>query len=307
MDKPIKFINKRANNRSGFALLLTLSILAIVISLSSVLVGYMSTVSQSANDTKALIQANIFYKDVQNILNKYEKDKENFYTTLYESPIPIASDSGFDILINCKPLSNGVNINWLAFDNKSMKSQSEAAHKTLRYIAQQYNISNPNLLEDMITFRIKQGTLLDSEFQERLKKRKVILSYSEFEKILYEYIQKENDINVIRIPWNRYFVFNDIDKNIKNNLIYGNYISAELISALYNIDIVTVKSDWVEGNDLNTFLNNIGLKFDKKLFVQKFYARSKCEVYYNYMNHRFKFTFNDIDNEVKDFEFYGRQ
>jgi hypothetical protein len=307
MDKPIKFINKRANNRSGFALLLTLSILAIVISLSSVLVGYMSTASQSANDTKALIQANIFYKDIQNILNKYEKDKENFYAILYSSPIPIVSDSGFDILIDCKPLSNGVNINWLAFDNKSMESQSEAAHKILQYISQQYNISNPDLLADMIIFRIKQGVFLDSEFKERLKKQKVILSYNEFEKILYDYIQKENDTNIIKIPWNRYFVFNDIDKNIKNNLIYGNYISAELISALYDIDIVTVQSDWIEGDDLNTFLNNIGVQLNKKLFTTKFDDKSKCEVYYNYMGKRFKFGFKDIAGEVKDFEFYGRQ
>ena len=61
--------------RNGFALLLTLSILAIIIGLSGVLISYMTTARSNAITTKALIQSNIVYADIQSILKKFQKQK----------------------------------------------------------------------------------------------------------------------------------------------------------------------------------------------------------------------------------------
>jgi hypothetical protein len=309
MDKLSEFRKKTVASRKGFALLLTLSILAIVIGLTSTLVSYMSTARSSATATRALIQGNIFYADIQAVLKKFKSQKEVLYKILYKTPVPFELDNGrLSIMLKCEPLANSVNINWIAYgDDSKFDAQYQAVQKVFEYLAQRYNLVNINLLEEKIIARIKNQDTYD-DFSDRLKSNKFILSYKDFEKILFEYSQEENDKNIIKIPWNKYFVYNIVDKDPKNNLIDGNYMSAELISVLFDMEIDIIKDEWEMGETkLGTFLNNNGVKFDKKLFVQKFYTQTQCEVYYDYMDNRFKFTFNDIDNEVKNFEFYGRQ
>jgi len=309
MDKLSEFRKKTVASRKGFALLLTLSILAIVIGLSSTLVSYMSTARNSATSTRALIQGNIFYADIQAVLKKFQSQKETLYKILYKTPVPFEMDNNrLSIMLKCEPLANSVNINWIAYGNDSkFDAQYQAAQKVFEYLAQRYNLVNINLLEEQIIARIKNQDESD-DFSDRLKSKKFILSYKDFEKILFEYSQEENDKNIIKIPWNKYFVYNMVDKDPKNNLIDGNYMSAELISVLFDMEIDIIREEWEIGETkLGDLLNNNGIGFNKNLFEQKFYARTKCEVYYDYMDHRFKFTFNDIDNEVKNFEFYGRQ
>jgi hypothetical protein len=309
MDKQKKIIQKPIVLRKGFALLLTLSILAIIIGLSSTLISYMTTAKSNAISTKALIQGNILYADLQAILNKYQKQKEFLYNILYKSSIPFALENGrLGILLKCKPLANGVNINWIAYkNNPKFTLQYATAHKVFEYLAQRYNLVNISLLEYKIIARVQADDNTD-HFVARLDSKKFILSYEDFEKILFEYAQEENDKNINKIPWNKYFVYNYVDSNPKMNLIDGNFISAELISALFDLEIDMIKDEWEIGKSkLNRFLSNNGIRLDKNLFTQKFYIQTKCEVYYDYMNNRFKFTFNDIDNEVKNFEFYGKQ
>jgi len=309
MDKPKQNIAKHVAHKKGFALLLTLSILGIVIALSSVLVGYMSTARESAVTTKALIQGNIFYADIQQVLKRFKNKKSLLYETLYKTPIPFEMGNGrFGVILKCQPIANGVNINWLLYENNSkMQAQYNVVKKVLEYLAQSYNIVNINLLEEMIVNKIKNINNT-SDFIDRLNDKKLILSYSEFENILFKYSQEENDRNIIKIPWKSYFVFNKINNDPKKNIIDGNYISSELLSVLTDIDIASVEDEWEAGKSkLNSFLNNNGVQLDKKLFTSKFYPQTRCEVYYDYMDNRFKFTFDDINNEVKDFEFYGRQ
>jgi hypothetical protein len=309
MDKPKKFINKTVNLRKGFALLLTLSILAIVIGLSSALITYMSTARSSAVSTKALIQGNVFYADIQNVLKKFQKQKKLLYEILYKTPIPFSlQNNRLSILLKCKPLANGVNINWLAYGGSSkFNAQYKAVQKVFEYLAQRYNIVNITLLEEKIIARIKNQDE-NNDFSARLYDKKFILSFQDFEKILFEYLQEENDKNIIKIPWNKYFVYNVVDKDPKNNLIDGNYMSAELMSVLFDMEVDIIRDEWKIGKSkLYNFLNNNGVEFDKNLFTQKFYIQARCEVFYDYMDNRFKFTFDDIENEVKNFEFYGRQ
>ncbi|MCF6205631.1 MAG: hypothetical protein L3J47_01880 [Sulfurovum sp.] len=51
--------------RSGFALIITLSVLMVVIALTGVLIGYLDTARRDASQTKALIQANLFFADTK--------------------------------------------------------------------------------------------------------------------------------------------------------------------------------------------------------------------------------------------------
>jgi len=51
----------------------------------------------------------------------------------------------------------------------------------------------------------------------------------------------------------------------------------------------------------------MGGTYDQKIFAKDFLAESECEVQYGHEDGRFRFTFVDIQGEVKNFEFYGKQ
>ena len=50
--------------RQGFALLITLSVLSVIIALTTVLLSYLEEVQQDSTDTKALIQADIYHTNI---------------------------------------------------------------------------------------------------------------------------------------------------------------------------------------------------------------------------------------------------
>jgi Tfp pilus assembly protein PilV len=304
MDKLTK-IDRRIATQNGFALLLTLSVLVIVMSLSAILVRYISFVKKDANSIEALIQADILYVDMQNSVKKFANNREDFYKTLYSSTIPIDTDSNISILLKCKPLSSRVNINWIKYEaNSAKQTQYNSVVKTLSYIAQTYEILDIELLEDMIKAYLIQGDESNSGFKNRLVAKNEILSQMEFEDIIYRYLKLENDTNIIKVPWNRYFDYNSLDIGDK---IEPNYISFELITVLYDIDIETTQNEWVEGDDLKSFVQKYGKTFDNKLFYKKLKLNSICEVYYNYKQDRYRFSYIDIEGEVKNFEFYGKE
>jgi len=117
MDKtPIPFTNVK--HKEGFALMITLSVLAVLIALTMILLSYFEEVQEDAADTTALIQANVYYSDITIIFDKFKK-KKNLFSRLYLFPVPLRSEDGrFTLLLRCSPLSNGVNINWLAMEKK---------------------------------------------------------------------------------------------------------------------------------------------------------------------------------------------
>jgi len=306
MDKFTPFIINRKKHRKGFALLLTLSILSMIVALSGVLVNYIAIVNKNTLQTKALIQSDILYNDIQKALKTIASQKQELYKTLYTTPLPFVLEDGrFSVLLKCSPLANGVNINWLAYEeNQSFKKHMGIINKTFAYISQTYEIQNTDKLKNMILEYMQQ---LSSDYNNNTN-IKEILSKGEFEQIIFRYMIEESDNSVINVPWEKYFVFNHIDKNINNNIIDANYMSKELISAIFDIDMASLQEDWSEGSgDLKQLLSNYGITLNSKIYYTKFYAHSRCEVYYDYMNERFKFNFDDIDNEVKNFEFYGKQ
>ena len=296
-------------HRRGFALIITLSALAVIIALTGVLITYLDEARKEASVTKAMIQGDLYYTDIKKIFTKFKK-KETLYTTLYLAPIPFASPDGrFSVIVQCVPLSNGVNINWLGSGNEqNMSAQFSMVQNIFEMIVQEYDLEDATRLEEMIIEEIGGKDRFVQKEQSRLRQKNGIISLKQFEGILDRYQFEADDQKISQVPWEKFFVFNKVTKTAEENLIDGNYISAELISVLFAIDLPTVKEEWFPGAlELKTFIQNNGGTYNQNLFAKKFLAQSQCEVQYDYEGERFAFKFEDIKGEVKNFEFFGKQ
>ena len=304
MDKPKYTIHRRVPHRKGFALFITLSVLAVIIALTGILLSYFDEVRKDAETTKALIQGNLYYTDIAKTFKNFKK-KKTLYTTLYLMPVPLSSPDGrFSMLLKCRPLANGVNVNWLGLGNsQEMLEQYNTAQNLFDIISQAYNLEDAGRLQEMLLEEIGGKDKFVQKEQSRLRQKNGIISYKQFEGIISRYQLEVDDQKVGRVPWAKLFVFSPTAK-----VIDGDYISAELISFLFDIDLATVKEEWIEGEiKLKTFVQNMGGTYDQKLFAKDFLEEAECEVQYGHADERFKFTFVDIQGEVKDFEFYGKQ
>ena len=304
MDKPKYTIHRRVPHRKGFALFITLSVLAVIIALTGILLSYFDEVRKDAETTKALIQGNLYYTDIAKTFKNFKK-KKTLYSTLYLMPVPLSSPDGrFSMLLKCRPLANGVNVNWLGLGNsQEMLEQYNTAQNLFDTVSQAYNLEDAGRLQEMLLEEIGGKEKFVQKEQSRLRQKNGIISYKQFEGIISRYQLEVDDQKVGRVPWAKLFVFSPTAK-----VIDGDYISAELISFLFDIDLATVKEEWIEGEiKLKTFVQNMGGTYDQKLFAKDFLEEAECEVQYGHADERFKFTFVDIQGEVKDFEFYGKQ
>jgi hypothetical protein len=309
MDKPFLPAAGIPVHKRGFALLITLSVLVVVIELTGVLVGYLDTVREESVQTKAMLQANLYFKDMKEIISKF-KQKKTLYAVLYSTPVPLQSEDGkFSLFLSCKPMANGVNINWLAFsNNQAMIPQYNAVSKVFDTLVDDYGLEDPSRLEEMLLKEIEDGHSIDPEKQSRLRQKNGIISYRQFKRILSRYQFETDDSNVGKVPWDKYFVFIPSAKIPDENVIEGDYLSVELIALLFDIDIESLKDEWVPGEDaLKKLLAKYSIPYEAKLFSKKFMEQSYCEVTYDFKGERFRFSFVDSEGEVKDFEFYGKQ
>ena len=304
MDKSNHTIHRRVPHRKGFALLITLSVLAVIIALTGILLGYFDEVRKDATKTKALIQGNLYYADIKKTFQNFKK-KKTLYSTLYLMPVPLVSPDGkFSMILKCRPLDNGVNINWLGLGNdQKMVEQYYAAQKVFETVSQMYGLEDTGRLEEMILEEIGGKEKFVQKEQSRLRQKNGIISSKQFESIISRYQLEVDDQKVGDVPWSKLFVFSPTEK-----LIDGDYISVELISLLFDIDLATVKEEWIEGETkLKTFVQSVGATYNEKLFTQDFLEEVECEVQYSHEDERFRFKFVDIQGEVKNFEFYGKQ
>jgi len=294
--------------RRGFALIVTLSVLTVIIALTGVLVGYLDSARRDAGKTKALLQANVYFADFKNFIGKFP-DKKALYAILYTTTIPIQSENGeFSMLVSCKPLDSGVNINWLgASENTAMASQYETAQRIFESLVTAYAIQDPVKLEEMILEEIGQGETEESDAR-RLRQKNGIISYRQFVRVLDRYRFETDDKNIVKIPWKKYFVFIPVSKVPEDNRIEGDYLSAELIAALFDLDAASVKESWIPAEGaLSSLLNQYGKSKDKRLFTSGFADRSECEVRFMYEDERYRFSFSDSKGEVNGFEFHGKE
>jgi hypothetical protein len=296
-------------HKKGFALIITLSALAVIIALTGVLIAYLDEARKDSSATKAMIQSNLYYADIKKIFIKIKK-KDTLYKVLYLSPVPFVSPDGrFSVIVHCSPIANGVNINWLGVNNdQNMSEHVSMVQNIFEVIAQEYNLEDAARLEEMIIEEIGGENNFVQLEQSRLLQKNGIISFKQFKDILDRYQFESDDKKVGKVPWKKFFVFNKVKKSAAENLIDGDYISAELLSLLFSIDFSAVKEEWVPGTlELKTFINDNGGIYNQKFFTKKFLAQSECEVQYDYEGERFAFKFEDIEGEVKNFEFFGKQ
>jgi len=304
MDKPDNRISTDRPHKRGFALLITLSVLAVLIALTGVLLSYFDEVRKDATVTKAVIQGDLYYTDIKKIIKSF-KEKKTLFSTLYLMPVPLASPDGrFDVLLQCRPRANGVNINWLGKENDpKMGEQFKVARDLFEAIVQNYDLEDAGRLEELILAEMQGKDPFIQKPNNRLLQKNGIISFKQFGRILQRYQFETDDEKVSLVPWEKYFVFGNTGE-----LMDGDYFSAELIALLFAIDLETVKEDWAEGGmKLKDFVQQMGGSYNDKLYAQEFIEEVKCSVQYAYQDERFEFTFIDSQGEVKDFEFNGKQ
>jgi len=166
MDKTKRTITN-TKKRRGFALIVTLSVLTVLISLTAVLLSYFSKVQRDASDTTAMIQANVYYAD---ILKKFKAIGHKNVTTLYKYTSTMHSPDGrFNLSISCTPLSSGVNINWLRFENnQQMQEQYNFAQIVFDMLSEAYDLEDRVLKLPTIKNHRKLPTVFSPEELKRL-------------------------------------------------------------------------------------------------------------------------------------------
>jgi len=273
------------------------------------MISYLDIARKDATQTEAIMQANLYFADIKEMLMRF-KERKALYTTLYTAMIPIVSDDNrFSLSLKCRPLANGVNINWLGeANNPLMEAQYNTAQSVFEALAEKYEIEDPSLLSEMLYKEIRMGESEKSDSESRLVQKNGIISYQQFEHLLSRYQFEADDRNIGNIPWKKYFVFNPVSTEPEENKIAGDYMSIELLSVLFDIDEATLKEEWQEGDGaLKRLLSSYGMAFDKKLYAMNFVDQSSCTVIYAYREKQFAFGFIDKEGEVKNFEFYGEQ
>ena len=290
-----------AKSQKGFALIVTLSVLSVVIALTVVLLSYFKEVKEDSDTTKALIQANVYYADV---LDQFNKIKGKI-GRLYRMPVSLRTPDGrFKIMLRCTPIASGININWLAMERERKKQHLfQEAQQLFDTLAQEYDLEEPDRLLEMILLEIGLGRKFVRHEQSRLIQKNGIISYQQFYGILSRYEMEVDDTKVGRIPWRKYFSFSR-----KSEKIDAEYSSSELISFLFDIDLKSVR-EWkgsLPRPSLESFVNeNAGNYNEKKHLLAggTFLGESHCTVNFGA---GYKFTFDYIQGEAKYFEFYGK-
>jgi len=287
--------------------MITLSVLVVLIALVMVLLSYFEEVRQDASDSKALIQADLYYADINTIFKRFKK-KKTLFSTLYLYPIPLVSEDGkFSLILDCQPLSKAVNINWLGLSNDSSMSEAYTfAQEVFDSLVQEYNIADAGRLHELLLEEIGGQRAFVTRAYSRLHQKNAIISYKQFKDILARYQLEVDDENVAKVPWEKYFSFSSAAKRIDVE-----YASVELIALLFDLELQVVQ-EWDSSTtrgDVKTFvLNNAGNYASRKkiLLEDDFLEESTCMVSYLSAGQNYRFAFEYIEGEAKHFEFYGK-
>ncbi len=300
--------------RQGVVLFITLSVIAAMLALVGVIFTYLEKSKDDAAHTSSLIQADLLFRDskdaISKLLKKSGKDKEMRKTVLdmlYLAPVALqAEENDAYATIFCQPLDNGVNINWLGLENNSTAhGLYNAAQIVFDQLIDQYDIQNASLLLSRILYAIDPENLPPPDHQGRLEQKKGIISLSQIHSIVREYSFEADDTAVEKIPWESYFTF-----GMGSDVIDGNYISAKLISLLFEMEFPTVEEEWIEGDSLKEFITDQGgdiSRYDDKLFSEEIVERMRCLVNYGYQDKSYAFGFDYLEGRAERFEFYGKQ
>lgn len=295
-------------NRQGFALLLTLSVLSVIIALTMVLLSYFEEVRQDAGETKALIQADLYYADITSIFQRF-KDKKTLFSVLYRTALPLDDPDGrFSLILYCTPLSKGVNINWLGMEANSEKEALQSvAQELFEALAEEYDIEDAGRLQEMLYEEIGGNKEFIFKEQSRLHQKKGIISFKQFAEIVSRYQFEVDDPEIGMVPWKKYFSFSPESEKIDVE-----YSSPELIAYLFEMDISTAE-EWtsaIERDTLENFVQANGGDYAQRkniLAGKDFLDETECTVSYALLEEQYRFSFEYRQGEAKHFEFYGKQ
>jgi len=299
-------LNSNTKSRKGFALIITLSVLAVIMSLTMVLLSYFDEVHQDATETKALIQADLYYTNIVNTFNKF-KNKQTLFDVLYKSSLPLVSPDGkFKLMLNCQPMNKGININWLGLQSSLKEIRKyQVAQDVFSKLVQSYKIVDGTRLFEMILEEMgKSEDVYSKDNRQRLQKKKSIVSYLQFSDIISRYQFEVDDSNINAVPWKAYFSF--YPKAEKINIEYS---STALISLLFDIDI-SIVNEWYgtieERVPLSVMVNDNGANYKEfsSILNAKSSGATNCNINYSVAGQYYKFKFDYIEGEARYFEFF---
>jgi len=288
-------------------------------SIMAVSFSYLEKVQKDAGVTSALIQANILYGNTLEVLKRFfpaNTDNGKKLALIYSMPLMINEEkSGFSMNLICEPLMSSVPINWLDEENSpTVPEKNTLAKDVLSYIVNEYNIEDPNALEEILLQSITGKQIQAEEYTRRSRRQKGIISKQQFDGLIIDYSLKYDDVNVLKVPWGKYFTFLKVNKKTK---IDGTYPSAEFVSAAFNVPIDIIRNAWERdlGTDsdssqmtLTSFLKENGYaQPNKKIFSDKALNAMHCEQRFAYKDRQYRFKFNYIEGRSSNFEFNGQE
>jgi hypothetical protein len=297
--------------KTGIALFITLMVIASIMSIIAVSFSYLEKVQQDAGKTSALIQANLLYGDTVAILKRFfpaSTDNSDKLALIYTMPLILnESKSGFALHLTCVPLMIGTPITWL--DPKQTTKTPEKttiANEVLTNVMEQYELQDPNGLEEMLLENITGKRLQNIDYEPRIRQQKGIVSKQQFDNIILNYALAYDDQKALNVPWEKYFSFVPINEKTQ---IDGNYLSAEFISMAFDIPLEIVQEGWIVGEStLSTFLQNNGIlsPINKKIYSQKALNALSCEQMFDYKEQQYTYKFDYIEGRSTNFEFNGQ-
>ncbi len=297
--------------KRGIALFITLMVIASIMSIIAVSFSYLEKVQKDAGQTSAIIQGDLLYNNTVEILKRFfpaGSNNSDKLEILYTTPLPLNEPkSGFALTISCQPLMNGVPIAWLDESlTQKTPEKTALAKRVLQSVMEQYEIEDPNQLEELIIETVTGKSLENRDYKPRIREKKGIVSKEQFNRVITNYLFISDDIKALSVPWERYFTFTTVDNKTK---IDGVYLSTELISAAFEIPIEIVQESWnPQEMTLVEFLrqNGISEPVNKNIYSNKALNAMHCETTYTYKKNQYGFNFNYIEGRSGNFEFNGQ-
>jgi len=292
--------------RRGVALLITLSVLAAMLSLIGVAFAYLDSARQKALNKSALIQGDILYNNLSIALKKNIGKKPSIDTLklFYSVPLSLSTkNSEFAMTFYCEPESNKIPFAWLAKKSqRGYEQQYNIAKKVFDEITTKAEVKSPERLEEMIASKLIAKDDKRYKVDSILRTKKGIMTQEKLYDILIDYRFEEDDDSVFSIKWDKYFSFEETSQDSKK--IDGEFISPELLAIILDMDVEYIKSEFTVG-ELGKFLDDAGI--DKKefswLFAKDAVADMICSCRYQYADKFYTIQFSYRRGNIKGFEF----
>jgi len=300
--------------RRAVTLLITLSIIAAMLAMLGIVFKFLETARSQAEVKASLIQGNLLFTDARAAIRRLQgkKPKNGTYTTLYTTPLAIASENGeFGAMVHCSPIADRPNIAWLGMDGRrNRQGHFELAEKIYESLTDKAGLKNPSLLQDKILESLKEKKRAQFNILTNINKKKGTISLREFQSILDAYRYEADDTKAYEIPWKTYFAFGDDLGKIDSN-----FIRPEVLAVIFDIDIRLIQGEdgFKMGDSLKKFLDDNGL--DTTLYEQKppreVFAKKqpvdamRCTVNYGFREGQYAFAFDFINKRVENLDFAG--